>query len=103
MDIEGSSGNVYADLGLPDAGAQLAKAQLTARLAQMIDKKALSQRQAAAIVGMTQPKLSTVLRGQFRGVSEAKLLDALRRLGMNVTVTISPAEQAMGSYQIAFV
>jgi predicted XRE-type DNA-binding protein len=104
IEIETGTGNVYADLGNPDAPAMLAKAQLTARLAQIIEERNLSQREAAEIVGMPQPKLSTVLRGQFRGVSEAKLMDCLRLLGHDVKVTITPTKrkQTQGRYTVAF-
>jgi len=89
--IEISSGNVYADLGNPDAEAMLFKAQLTRRIAAIMAKRKLTQQEAATIVGLSQPKLSLILRGQFRGVSEAKLLDCLRHLGQDVQVTVKPS------------
>jgi predicted XRE-type DNA-binding protein len=102
--IEASTGNVYADLGYADAPAMLVKAQLAQRISAIIARRKLTQREAADIVGIAQPKLSTILRGQFRGVSEAKLLDALRHLGQDVQIVVKPARRKteMGNLSVAF-
>jgi predicted XRE-type DNA-binding protein len=81
MEIEAGSTNVYADLGRPDADEMLIKAQLAARIGEIIKRRRLTQVEAAEIIGMPQPQLSGLLRGQFRGVSEAKMLNGLARLG----------------------
>ena len=88
--IERSTGNVYADLGNPDTEAMLFKTQLTRRIAAIMAKRKLTQQEAACIVGLSQPKFSLILRGQFRGVSEANLLDCLRQLGQDVQMTVKP-------------
>jgi predicted XRE-type DNA-binding protein len=56
-----------------------------------IKHRHLSQQQAAEILGMTQPKLSNMLRGRFRGISEAKMLECLARLGRDVQIVVSLA------------
>ena len=79
--IEKSSGNVYADLGLADAQEMLIKAKLASKIGEIIQRQNLTQQQAAQLLAMRQPKVSLLLRGQFRGISEAKMLECLARLG----------------------
>lgn len=97
MNIEMSSGNVYADIGVPDAEEMLLKAQLASRIADMIQSKALTQTQAAELLGIPQPKLSLMLRGQFRGISETKMLECLARLGRDVQIVIGPEHAGIGN------
>ena len=78
--IEKGSGNVYADLGLADAQEMLVKAKLTSKIGEIIQRQNLTQQQAAPLLAMPQPKVSLLLRGQFRGISEAKMLECLARL-----------------------
>ena len=80
MKITQSSGNVYVDIGVAQPEAMLTKAQLAQRVGSIIVARKLTQREAAEIIGVPQPKLSNILRGQFRGVSEAKLMDCLLRM-----------------------
>lgn len=104
MKITQSSGNVYADIGAARPEAMLAKAQLAQRVGSIIAARKLTQREAAEIIGMPQPKLSNILRGQFRGVSEAKLMDCLLRLGNDVQIVVRPAKRkaSQGSLSVAF-
>lgn len=74
IEIEKGSGNIYADIGIPDAEEMWVKAQLVTKIGELIKERSWTQQEAAKILGMTQPELSKVLRGQFRGVSKAKLL-----------------------------
>jgi predicted XRE-type DNA-binding protein len=76
-----SAGNVYADLGYPDADEMLVKAQLVSKIAELIKRRGLTQVEAAKLLGLTQPKISAMLRGQFRGFSERKLIDCPPALG----------------------
>jgi predicted XRE-type DNA-binding protein len=86
--------NVYADLGFKDAEQMLVKAQLVVKIAEILRKRGWSQQQAAKVLGLTQPKLSKMLRGQFRGVSEMKMMDCLIRLGRPVRIVVGPEGQA---------
>ena len=86
--IEISSGNVYADLGDSQADEMLVKARLAFKIGEIIKQRHLTQVEAADLLGLTQPKLSGLLRGQFRGVSEAKMLECLNRLGRDVQIVI---------------
>jgi predicted XRE-type DNA-binding protein len=101
MNIELSSGNVYADIGVSDAEEMLLKAQLASRIADLIQDKGLTQTQAAVMLGISQCKLSLMLRGQFRGLSEAKMLDCLARLGRDIQIVIGP--ECAGTGQIMVV
>lgn len=90
--ITPSCGNVFEDLGFPDAEEMLVKADLAISIKEIMKNKGLTQVQAAKIIGMPQPKLSAMLRGQFRGVSEAKMMECITRLGRNVQIVISSEE-----------
>ncbi|MDR0701839.1 MAG: helix-turn-helix domain-containing protein [Azoarcus sp.] len=90
IEHEESTGNVFADLGLPDADEMLIKSRLVAKIAEIIEARGWTQTQTAEIIGLPQPKLSKMLNGQFRGISQAKLLECLARLGRDVQIVIGP-------------
>ena len=89
--IEASTGNVYTDLGLPDAQDMLVKAKLASKIADILKHQQLTQQQAAELLDMTQPKVSQMLRGQFRGISETKMLACLAKLGRDVDIVVRAA------------
>ena len=89
--VYGGSGNVYADLGYPDANEMLVKAQLVSKIAEIIRQRGLTQVEAAKVLGLTQPKVSAMLRGRFRGFSERRLIDCLTSLGRDVQIVIKEA------------
>jgi predicted XRE-type DNA-binding protein len=89
--IEKGSGNVYADLGFPDAADMLIKAQLVAKISEIIRQRRLTQEQTAKLLRLTQPRISRILRGDFRGISERRLLQCLTRLGRDVQIVVKPA------------
>ena len=102
--VEKSSGNVYEDLGLPNAGAMQVKATLAAKIGEIIKHRHLTQVEASEILGIAQPKLFCILRGQFRGISEAKMLGYLNKLGRDVDIVIrKPARsRAAGLTRVVF-
>jgi predicted XRE-type DNA-binding protein len=102
--IERGSTNVYADLGMADAEEMLIKAQLATKIGDIIRRRKLTQIQAAELLGITQPKLSGLLRGQFRGVSETKMLECLTRLGRDVkiVVKVAPRSRTEGHVSVVF-
>jgi len=102
VQIETGSGNVYADLGLPDAQEMQIKAQLAQKIGELMHKRRLTQVAAAKLFGMTQPKISALLRGQFRGISEAKMIDCLNKLGRDVEIVIAESRQQTGSLRVVF-
>lgn len=93
IEIETGSGNVYADLGMADASEMLVKAKLASKIGGIIKRQNLTQQQAADLLAMPQPKVSMMLRGQFRGISESKMLDCLARLGRDIDIVVKPARR----------
>ncbi len=87
------SGNVYEDLGFPDAEAMQIKAQLVTKINDIIKSRKWTQRHAAEILGMPQPKLCKMLNGQFHGISQAKLIEYLAKLGRDVQIVVGPARR----------
>ena len=102
-DGEVGTANVYADLGYIDADQMLIKAQLVAKIAEIIKRKGLTQTQAAELLGMPQPKLSNLLRGRFRGVSERRLMDCLTKLGRDVEIVVKAAPRSRASGRLSVV
>jgi predicted XRE-type DNA-binding protein len=104
IEIEKSSGNVYADLGSQNADEMLVKARLASKIGEIIKHRHLTQEKAADILGISQPKLSGMLRGQFRGISEAKMLECLNRLGRDVQIIVrkAPRTHAGGRTSVVF-
>ena len=92
--VEEGSGNVYADLGYPDSDTMLVKARLAAKIAEIVQRRALTQAQTAEILGLTQPKVSDLLKGRFRGISEHRLLECMTRLGRDVHILVKPAPRS---------
>ena len=85
--IPGSS-NVFADLGLPDAGELMVKAGLAHRIGLLIDK--LTQAEAARLLGIDQPKVSRLLRGDLYGFSTEQMMRFLNDLGQDVAINVRP-------------
>jgi predicted XRE-type DNA-binding protein len=104
IDIETGSTNVYEDLGLPNASEMQVKASLATKIGEIIKRRRLTQSQAAEILGMPQPKISSMLRGQFRGISEAKMLECVNRLGSDVQIVVGEPSQSknMGQTRVIF-
>lgn len=86
--------NVLADLGFDDAEELSAKAALAVKLNELIDKRGLNQTEAAAISGMTQPKVSQVRRYKLQNISLERLMQALVALDQYVEIVVRPARQA---------
>lgn len=104
-DIETGSGNVYADLGSADASGMQVKASLAAAIGDIIRDRRLTQTEAARVLGMTQPKVSALLRGQFRGISEVRMLECLNRLGRDIEIVVrasSRARRSAGQTRVVF-
>src|SRR6202035_1262368 len=87
-----SSGNVFADIGLPDAEISLLKADLIINIADLIKEKGFTQFQAAKITGLAQPDVSKLMRGQFTGFSYERIFGIITALGENVTIKVKEAK-----------
>ena len=83
-----SSGNVFADLNLPHSDDLLAKAELSAKIIAEIQRRRLTQSQAAEILGIDQPKVSALKQGKLSGFSIERLMKLLLRLGSDVEITV---------------
>lgn len=86
--IRAGSTNVFADLGYSDPDTHLLKAQLVSRIDEIITEKKLTQIQAAQAMGISQPDVSRLLKGQFRDVSVERIMRMLIRLGYDVDIVI---------------
>ncbi len=92
IEVEASSGNVFADLGLPDPDLALAKAELVNRIRHLIDDRRLTQAKAAELLGLDQPKISALIRGRVSGYSLDRLFRLLNALGQSVEIHVRPAK-----------
>lgn len=86
-------GNVFADLGVPDADTHLLKAELVARLQSVIRSQELTQTRTAELLGVSQPDVSRILSGRFRDISVERLVNLLTRLGCAVDIVVKPAKR----------
>ncbi len=91
--IERGSGNVFADIGIKDAGDMLTKAHLTHQIFKIVKERRLSQREAGEILGLKQPDVSSIMNGKFLDFSVDRLLILLVRLNQEVEIIIKPAPQ----------
>ncbi|MBO9535648.1 helix-turn-helix transcriptional regulator [Herbaspirillum sp.] len=96
IEVESSSGNVFADLALPDADKLKIKSGLTIEIAKAIRKQGLTQAEAAQRMGLTQPKVSALLHGEFSNFSERKLMDCLTRLGYDIEIRVHASSSGVG-------
>ncbi|MFZ4702272.1 MAG: helix-turn-helix domain-containing protein, partial [Candidatus Methylumidiphilus sp.] len=86
--VRASSGNLFADLGRPDAEEALARVRLAQQIAEIIERQTLSQAEAAELMGLDQPKVSALVRGRLSGFSTDRLLRCLMLLGQDVDIVV---------------
>lgn len=98
-----SSGNVFADLGLPDAEGLLARAELTRRIYLILKERGLTQAEAGTVLGLKQPDVSLLMRGRYTRFSADRLMRLLALLGQDVEITVRPAAKraAQGRVRVA--
>jgi len=90
IEIHESCGNVFADLGLPDAEEMLLKSQIVVELHRAMKQRKLTQTAAAKLIGIAQPDLSNILRGRFRGFSVERLMRMLTSFGQDIDIVVRP-------------
>lgn len=95
------SGNVFADLGLPDSDELIAKADLMHAISQEIKRRGLTQTAAAGLLGLGQSDISRISRGRMDYFSQERLIDILRKLGNNVEIVLSHGRGKMDVWQCA--
>jgi predicted XRE-type DNA-binding protein len=86
-----SSGNVFADLGVPNPEEALAKAELASKIAALLLERKLTQAKAAKLLGIDQPKVSNLLRGNLTGFSLERLMRFLLLLGQDIRIAVEAA------------
>lgn len=103
IEVYHGGGNVFADLGLPDAEEMQAKAELARQILSIIAKRHLTQAKAAEILGIDQPKVSALMRGRLRGFSLERLFHFLNALGRDVQITVKakPRSRQQGQLKVA--
>ncbi|MCJ2067495.1 helix-turn-helix domain-containing protein [Methylobacterium sp. J-030] len=92
IEFEAGSGNVFADLGLPEAGDEAIKARLVMRLHAEMDRRGLNQTEFAKVLGVKQPDVSNLLRGRVLGFSLERMFEFTRALGDDVEITLRPSK-----------
>lgn len=101
--IDPGSGNVFVDLGYPDAAERTAKVALTVAILRILKERGLTQAAAAKILGVNQPKVSALVHCRLEGFSVERLMGFLTALGNDVDITIRPRRSARspGRIQVA--
>ena len=89
--VEEGSGNVFADIGIPNPEEALAKAEIARRINRMLADRRLSQVEAGRILGIPQPRVSDLARGRLGKFSLEKLIDFAKRLGNDVEIRMKPS------------
>ena len=87
---EAGSGNVFKDIGVPNAEEHLVKAQLVFKIDTIMKVRRLKQIEAADLFGIKQPDVSKMLRGEFRQFSVERLLRFLVALDQDVEIVVKP-------------
>jgi len=88
------SGNVFQDLGLPDAEERLVKASLALEIERIIDQRKLTQRAAGKLMGIDKPKVSHIIRGRLEGYSTERLMGFLTALGRDIEIVVRKAPRS---------
>jgi predicted XRE-type DNA-binding protein len=94
MSVTRGSGNVFADLGLPNPEERLAKAELALAISRAIKERGLTQREAAVLMGIDQPKVSHMLHGRLSDFSTERLMNFLIGLGRDIEIVVRPAPKS---------
>ena len=101
VEVHRGTGNVFADLGLADAEKLKIKTGLVIEIRKAMKNLGLTQQEAAKRMGISQPKVSDMMRGDFTNLSERKLMDCLTRLGYDIEIKVRPARAAVGNLMLA--
>jgi predicted XRE-type DNA-binding protein len=94
------SGNVFADLGMPNADQELMKARLTLEIYRIIRDRSLTQTEAGKILGIPQPQVSALARNRSGNFSVGRLIDFLTALGQDVKITVTPTRKPHGQMSV---
>jgi predicted XRE-type DNA-binding protein len=98
--ITESSGNVFADLGLPNPEQEMMKARLTLQIYLIIRDRGLTQAQAAKTLGIKQPHVSLLMRNRAGSFSVGRLMEFLTALGQDVEIAVRPSRKEHGEMTV---
>jgi predicted XRE-type DNA-binding protein len=98
--IEEGSGNVFADLGFPNAEREQLKAHLVLQIYRLIKRSKLTQAAAGEVLGIKQPHVSSLMRGQSGAFSVERLMEFLTALGQDVEITVRPKRKSQGTVSV---
>jgi predicted XRE-type DNA-binding protein len=101
IEVEASSGNVFADLGLAEAEQLKIKSGLVVEITRAVRRLGLKQEEAGRRMGISQGKVSGMMRGDFSNLSEQKLMECLNRLGYDIEIKLTPAADSVGHRSLA--
>lgn len=100
IEFEESSGNVFADLGFPNPEKEMLKARLILEIARIIKDRGLTQAEAGKILGLAQPRVSSLINARSGGFSVEKLMDCLTRLDRDVEIAVRPKRRSRGQVSV---
>jgi predicted XRE-type DNA-binding protein len=95
-----SSGNVFADLGLPNPEQELLKAQLTLQIYAILKDSGMTQVEIAKILGVQQPQVSLLMRNRAGNFSVGRLMEFLTALRRDVEITVRPTRKEHGALSV---
>lgn len=98
--VRQGSGNVFADLGLPNPEQELLKARLTLQIYKIVKERGLTQAQAGVILGIKQPQVSALMRNRAGNFSVGRLMEFLTALGQDVEITVRRTRKAHGEMSV---
>ena len=101
VEVHPGSGNVFADLGLPDSDKLKIKTGLVIEIRKAMRNRGLTQQNAAKRMGISQPKVSDMMRGDFTNLSERKLMDCLTRLGYDIEIKVKRGRAPVGQLMLS--
>jgi predicted XRE-type DNA-binding protein len=100
--VEVASGNIFADLGLPDADTHFLKAQIVSEIYRLTSESKLTQTQAGKLMGITQPEVSRMFKGRFREYSVERLMGFLTSFDRDVEIVVRPHKKSGKGGRITF-
>ncbi len=98
--VKEGSGNIFADLGFANPEREELKARLTLQIYRLIKQRGLTQTEAGEILGIKQPHVSSLMRGQSGAYSVERLMDFLTALGQDVEITVRPTRKEHGHVSV---
>ncbi|MGH1396260.1 MAG: helix-turn-helix domain-containing protein [Trichormus sp.] len=100
IEVQASSGNVFADLGLANSDELLMKAELARKISSIIIQQKMTQIEAAEVLGIDQPKVSALINGKLSGFSTERLFRFLNALGRDVEIVVKSKSESQAQTRV---